>query len=103
MTDLINFLKMPSVYASASQPGCTCIPWGEFEILRGEILKKGELGVNYTQRGEVVIWQIVWCQLYNTSFLSFQIVINHDLRLKLTKLIPSIETLVDGHQSQGSH
>ena len=37
----------------------------------GEILKRGELGVNYTQRGEVVIGQIVWCQLYNTGFLSF--------------------------------
>ena len=27
--------------------------WGEFEILRGEILNKGELGVNYAQRGGV--------------------------------------------------
>ena len=44
---------------------------GEFEKLRGETLKKGELGVNYTQRGEVEIGQIVWCQLYNTGFLSF--------------------------------
>ena len=52
---------------------------GEFEILRGE----------------VVIGQIVWCQLYNTGFLSFQMVINRDLRLKLRKLIPSIKTLVD--------
>ena len=85
------------VYISASQPGCTCTPWGEFEILRGEILKKGELGVNYTQRGEVKIGQIVWCQLYNTSFLSFQIVINRDPRLKLTKLVPSIKILVDRH------
>ena len=72
---------------SASQPGCTCTPWGEFEILRGEILKKGELGVNYTQRGEAIMLQIVLCQLYNTGFLSFQIVINRDLRLKLTKLV----------------
>ena len=76
---------------------------GEFETPRGEILKKGELGVNYTQRGEVVIEQIVWCQLYNTSFLSFQIVINRDLRLKVTKLVPSIEILVDRHEAQGSH
>ena len=67
------------------------------------MLKKGELGVNYTQRGEVVIGQIVWCQLYNTTFLSFQIVINHDLRLKLTKLVPSIKILVDRHEAQGSH
>ena len=51
------------------------------------ILKKGELGVNYTQRGELVIGQIVWCKLYNTGFLSCQIVINRDLRLKLTKLV----------------
>ena len=36
---------------------------GEFEKLRGEILKKGNWGVNYTQRGEVVIGQMVWCQL----------------------------------------
>ena len=78
-------------------------PWGEFEILRGEMLKKGELGVNYTQRGEVVIGQIVWCQLYNTGFLSCQIVINRDLGLKLTELVPSIETLVVRHQAQGSH
>ena len=76
---------------------------GEFEILRGETLKKGELGVNYTQRGEVVIGQMVWCQLYNTGFLSFQTVINRDLRLKLTKLVPSIKTLVVPHQAQGSH
>ena len=92
-----------SSYASASQPGCTCTPWGEFEKLRGETLKKGELGVNYTQRGDVVIGQIIWCQLYNTGFLSFQIVINRDLRLKLTKLVPSIKTLVDRHQAQGSN
>ena len=59
--------------------------------------------MNYTQRGEVVIGQIVWCQLYNTSFLSFQIVINRDLRLTLTKLVPSMKTLVDRHQAQGSH
>ena len=51
--------------------------------------------MNYTQRGEVVIGQIVWCQLYNAGLLSFQIVINCDLRLKLTKLVPSIKTLVD--------
>ena len=76
---------------------------GEFKILRGEILKKGDLGVNYTQRGEVVTGQIVWCQLYNTGFLSFQIVINHDLRLKLTKLVLSIKILVVRHQAQGSH
>ena len=50
--------------------------------------------MNYTQRGEVVIGQIVWCQLYNTRFLSFQIVINRDLRLKLTKLVPSIKLLL---------
>ena len=71
------------------------------------MLKKGDLGVNYTQRGEVVMWQIVWCQLYNTGFLSFQIVINRDLRLKLTKLVPSIKTsiktLVNRHQVQGSY
>ena len=91
------------IYSSASQPGCTCTPWGEFEILRGEILKKGEFGVNYTQRGEVEIGQIVWCQLYNTSFLSFQIVINRDLRLKLAELVPTIKTLVVRHQAQGSH
>ena len=59
--------------------------------------------MNYTQRGEVVIGQIVWCQLYNTGFLSFQIVINRDLRLELTKLVPSIKTLVDRHQAQGSN
>ena len=59
--------------------------------------------MNYTQRGEVVIGQIVLCQLYNTSFLSFQIVINRDLRLTLTKLVPSMRTLVDRHQAQGSH
>ena len=59
--------------------------------------------MNYTQRGEVVIGQIVWCQLYNTGFLSFQIVINRDLRLKLTKLVPSIKTLVVRQQVQGSH
>jgi len=76
---------------------------GEFKILRGEILKKGELGVNYTQRGEVVTGQIVWCQLYNTGFLSFQIVINRDLRLKLTKLVLNIKILVVRHQAQGSH
>jgi len=70
---------------------------GEFEKLRGEILKKGELGVNYTQRDEFVMWQIVLCQLYNTGFLSFLNVINRDLRLKLTKLVPSIKTLVDRH------
>ena len=85
------------------KPGCTCTPWGEFEILRGEILKKGELEVNCTQRGEVVIGQIVCCPLYNMGFLSFQIVINRDLRLNLTKLVPSIKTLVDRHQAQGSH
>ena len=51
--------------------------------------------MNYTQRGEVVIEQIVWCQLYNTGFLSFQIVINRDQRLTLTKLVPSIKTLVE--------
>ena len=50
--------------------------------------------MNYTQRGEVVIGRIVWCQLYNTRFLSFQIVINRDLRLKLTKLVPSIKLLL---------
>jgi len=66
-------------------------------------LKKGELGVNYTQRGEVVTGQIVWCQLYNTGFLSFQIVINRDLRLKLTKLVLNIKILVVRHQAQGSH
>ena len=76
---------------------------GEFEKLRGETLKKGELGVNYPQRGEVVIGQIVWCQLYNMGLLSFQIVINRDLRLKSTELVPSIKTLVDRHQAQGSH
>ena len=59
--------------------------------------------MNYTQRGEVVIGQIVLCQLYNTSYLSLQIIINHDLRLKLTKLVPSIKTLVGRHQAQGSH
>ena len=59
--------------------------------------------MSYTQRGEVVIGQIVWCQLYNTGFLSFQIVINRDLRLTLRKLIPSIKTLVDRHQAQDSH
>ena len=59
--------------------------------------------MNYTQRGEVVKGQIVWCQLYNTGFLSFQIVINRDIRLKLTKLVPSIKALVDQHQAQGSH
>ena len=59
--------------------------------------------MNYTQWGEVVIGQIVWCQLYNTGFLSFQIVINRDLRLKLTKLVPSIETLVDRHQAESLH
>ena len=59
--------------------------------------------MNYTQRGEVVIGQIVLCQLYNTSYLSIQIIINHDLRLKLTKLVPSIKTLVGRHQAQGSH
>ena len=59
--------------------------------------------MNYTQRGEVVIGQIVWFPLYNTGFLSFQIIINRDLWLKLTKLVPSIETLVDRHQAQGSH
>ena len=59
--------------------------------------------MNYTERGEVVIGEIVWCQLYNTGFLSFQIVINRDLRLKLTNLVPSIKTLVDRHQVQGSH
>ena len=91
---------MRKVYGSASQPECTCTPWDEFEILRGEILKKGELGVNYTQGGEVVIGQIVWCQLYNAGFLSFQIVINRDLRLKLTQLVPSIKTLVDRHQAR---
>ena len=79
----------------AASSKAVLLNWGEFEILRGEILKKGELGVNYMQRGEVVIGQIVWCQLYNTGFLSFQIVINSDLRLKLTKLVPSIKTLVD--------
>ena len=78
-------------------------PLGELEILRGEILNKGELGVSYTQRGEVVIGQIVWCQLFNTGFLPFQIVINRDLRLKLAKLVPSIKTLVVRHQAQGSH
>ena len=83
---------MLSLYTSASRPGCTCSPWGEFEILTGEILKKGELRVNYTQRGEVVIGQIVWCQLYNTGFLSFQIIINRDLWLKLTELVPTIES-----------
>ena len=76
---------------------------GEFEILRGKVLKKGELGVNYTQRGEVVIGQIVWCELYNMGFLSFQIVINRDLQLKLTKLVPRIKTPVVRHQAQGSH
>ena len=59
--------------------------------------------MNYTQRDEVVTGQIVWCQLYNTGFLSFQIVINRDLRLKLTKLVPSIKILVDRYQAQGSH
>ena len=59
--------------------------------------------MNYTQRGEVLTGQIVFCQLYNTGFLSFQIVINRDLRLKLTKLVLSIKTLVDRHQAQGSH
>ena len=54
---------------------------GEFKILRGEIFKKGELGVNYKQRSEVVIGQLDWFQLYNTGFLSFRIVINRDLRL----------------------
>ena len=53
--------------------------------------------MNYTQRGEVAIGQIVWCQLYNTGFLSFQIVINRDLWLKLTELVPSIKILVDRH------
>ena len=76
---------------------------GEFEKLRGETLKKGELGVNYTQRGDVVIGQIVCCQLYNAGLLSFQIVINRDLQLKLTKLVPSIKSLVDRHQAQGSN
>ena len=51
-------------------------PLGEFEILRSEVLKDGELGVIYIQRGEVLIGQIVWCQLYNTGFLSFQIAVN---------------------------
>ena len=55
------------------------------------------------QRVEVVTGQIVWCQLYNTGFLSFQIVINRDLRLKVTKLVPSIKILVDQHQAQGLH
>ena len=32
--------------------------------------------MNYIQGDEVVIGQIVWCQLYDTGFLSFQIVIN---------------------------
>ena len=32
--------------------------------------------MNYTQRGEVVIGQIVWCQLYYMGVLSFQILIN---------------------------
>ena len=59
--------------------------------------------MNYTQRDEVVTGQIVWRQLYNTGFLSFQIFINRDLRLKLTKLVPIIKTLVDQHQAQGSH
>ena len=59
--------------------------------------------MNYTQRGEVVIGQIACCQLYNAGLLSFQIVINRDLRLKLTKLVPSIKTLVDRHQAQGSN
>ena len=67
------------------------------------MLKKGELGVNYTQRGEVVMGKIVWCQLYNTGLLSFQIIITHDLWLKLTKLVPSIKTLAVRHQAQGSH
>ena len=59
--------------------------------------------MNYTRRGEVVIGQIVCCQLYNTGFLSFQIVINRDLRLKLTKLVPNIKTLLVPYQAQGSH
>ena len=59
--------------------------------------------MNCTQRGEVVIGQIVWFQLYNAGLLSTQIVINRDLRLKLTKLVPSIKSLVDRHQAQGSH
>ena len=84
-------------------PGARAPLGGEFEKLRGETLKKGELGVNYTQRGEVVIGQIVCCQLYNAGLLSFQIVIYRDVRLKLTKLVLSIKTLVDRHQAQGSH
>ena len=48
--------------------------------------------MNYTRRGEFVIG--VWCQLYDTGFLSFQIVINCDIRLKLTKLVPSIKLLL---------
>ena len=81
------FLKL-----SASQPGCTCTPWGEFEKLRGETLKKGELAVNYTRRGEVVIGQIVCCKLYNAGLLSFQIT-----------LVPSIKSLVDRNRAQGSN
>ena len=50
--------------------------------------------MNYTQMGEVVMGQIVWCQLYSTGFLSYQIIINRELRLNLTKLVPSIKTLV---------
>ena len=41
--------------------------------------------MNYTQRGEVIIGQIVWCQLYNTGFLSFQIVIKCDPTAKINK------------------
>ena len=50
--------------------------------------------MNFAQRGEVVIGQIVWCQLYNTGFLSFQIVINRDQWLKLTELVPSMNPLL---------
>ena len=66
-------------------PGARAPLGGEFEKLRGETLKRGELGVNYTQRGEVVIGQIICCQLYNAGLLSFQIVIYDKVNKASTK------------------